>query len=211
MLATVETAARHSNYVWDAEITSCACQLHDVPQNGVAFECTQGPLAVGDTLPLLALRFGRYDAYRGAVRVSSVRELAGKRLVGAVFLGAPANIGDVLQLREVENWRSYAGHGLALKDQPWRVSGHERFQSLIADFRLLFRDAEPRLGDLEMPNDYRALRCMFVMVILLNVALSLPSSWFSTTRSSPGSRGRARHRSGQRGQRCHVLRRTREA
>jgi SAM-dependent methyltransferase len=124
------------------------CQLHDVSQNGVAFEWTGGPLEVGDTIPMLTVSFDRHDAYKGAALVGSVREVAGKKLVGASFLDMLMNIDDVLQLRDVKVW-SGAGPGLALKSRPWRVSGHERFKSLVADLRLLFQDAEQQLGELE--------------------------------------------------------------
>ena len=124
------------------------CQLHDVSQNGVAFEWNGGPLEVGDTIPVLTVSFDRHDAYRGAAVVGSVREVGAKKLVGASFLDMLMNIDDVLQLRDVKMW-SGGGPGLALKNRPWRVSGHERFKSLVADLRLLFQDAEQQLGELE--------------------------------------------------------------
>jgi SAM-dependent methyltransferase len=128
--------------------TTYACRLHDVSQNGVAFEWSGGPLQIGDTIPLLTVSFDRHDAYRGAVRVGSVREVTGKTLVGASFVDTLMNIDDVLQLRDVKAW-SGAGPGLGLKNRPWRVSGHERFKSLTADLRLLFEDAEEQLAELE--------------------------------------------------------------
>jgi extracellular factor (EF) 3-hydroxypalmitic acid methyl ester biosynthesis protein len=122
------------------------CQLHDVSQNGVAFEWNGGPLEVGDTIPTLTVSFDRHDAYRGAAVVGSVREVGTKKLVGASFIDMLMNIDDVLHLRDVKMW---SGPGLALKNRPWRVSGHEKFKSLVADLRLLFQDAEQQLGELE--------------------------------------------------------------
>src|SRR5262252_2783869 len=124
------------------------CQLHDVSQNGVAFEWNGGPLEVGDTIPTLTVSFDGHDAYRGAALVGSVREVGEKKLVGASFIDMLMNIDDVLQLRDVKMW-SGAGRGLALKNRPWRVTGHEKFKSLVSDLRLLFQDAEQQLGELE--------------------------------------------------------------
>jgi len=126
-----------------------ACVLHDVSQNGVGFEWKESErLEVGATISLLTVSFDRHEAYRGAARVGSVREVDGFQLVGASFLDTLMNIDDVLQLRDVKAW-SGAGPGLALKERPWRFEGHERFKSLVAELRLLLLDAEQQLGELE--------------------------------------------------------------
>ncbi|HKP56645.1 MAG TPA: hypothetical protein VJV78_07995 [Polyangiales bacterium] len=124
------------------------CPLHDVSQNGVAFEWSGGPMEVGDRISRLTISFDSHDAYRGVARVSSVREVAGKMLVGASLLDALMNIDDVLQLRDVTRW-SGAAPGMALERHPWRFSGHLPFKALVADLRLLFQDAERQLGELE--------------------------------------------------------------
>ncbi|MFT3925802.1 MAG: hypothetical protein QM778_24885 [Myxococcales bacterium] len=128
---------------------SYTCVLHDVSQNGVAFEWHEvGRLEVGATISVLTVSFDRHEAYRGAARVGSVRDADGYQLVGASFLDTLMNIDDVLQLRDVKAW-SGAGPGLALKERPWRFAGHERFKSLVAEMRLLLLDAEQQLGELE--------------------------------------------------------------
>ena len=124
------------------------CDVHDVSQNGVAFEWAEArALAVGDTIPVITVSFDQHEAYRGSARVGSVREIAGKQIVGVSFLDTLMNIDDVLQLRDVKAW-SGGGKGLALKDRPWRVSGHERFKAKVAEMRLLLLDAEQQLGEL---------------------------------------------------------------
>jgi len=126
-----------------------ACPLHDVSQNGVAFEWTEAEtLSVGDTIPLVTVSFDRHEAYRGSARVGSVRQVADRQVVGVSFLDTLMNIDDVLQLRDVKAWNG-AGPGLALKSRPWRVPGHERVKARIAELRLLFIDAEEQLGELE--------------------------------------------------------------
>lgn len=126
-----------------------ACELHDVSQNGVGFEWPDGDrLKVGDTIPLLTVRFDRHEAYRGAARVGSVRNEAGKCIVGASFLDTLMNIEDVLQLRDVKAWNG-AGRGLTLKNPSWRVAGHEKFKSRVGELRLLLLDAERQLKELE--------------------------------------------------------------
>lgn len=124
------------------------CELHDVSQNGVAFEWDGPGLAVGDAIARLTVSFDGHDAYQGEARVGSVRRVAGKQVIGASFLDTLMNVDDVLQLRDVKAWNG-AGHGLALRERPWHVGGHERFKSLVADLRLFFLDAEEQLGALE--------------------------------------------------------------
>jgi SAM-dependent methyltransferase len=124
------------------------CELHDVSQNGIAFEW-QGPrLGVGDVIAELTVNFDHHEAYRGEVRVGSVRKLGDKEIVGASFLDTLMNVDDVLQLRDVKSWSS-RGPSLALCDRPWRVDGHERFKCLVAEFRLLLQDAQQQLDELE--------------------------------------------------------------
>jgi hypothetical protein len=125
------------------------CDLHDVSQNGVAFEWSGSrPFAVGDTLTLVSVSFDGHAAYRGAVRVGSVRVAAGRQIVGASLLGTLIDIDKVLQLRDVKAW-SAAGPAGASNKAPWRLAGHEQFRSLVADLRLLFEDAEQQLDQLE--------------------------------------------------------------
>jgi extracellular factor (EF) 3-hydroxypalmitic acid methyl ester biosynthesis protein len=124
------------------------CELYDISQNGVAFEWVLPRLLVGETIPCLTVRFDRHEAYRGEARVGSVRDVEGKQIVGASFLDTLMNIEDVLQLRDVKAW-TRAGQGPALRERPWRVAGHERFKSLVAELRLFLLDAEEQLGELE--------------------------------------------------------------
>lgn len=124
------------------------CPLHNVSQNGVAFEWNGAPLQVGDTIDELTVRFDRHEAYRGDARIGSVRKLEDKLIVGASFLDTLMNVDDVLLLRDVKTWNGKAP-GLALSERPWRISGHAEFKALVAEFRLLLEDAKQQLGDLE--------------------------------------------------------------
>src|SRR6478609_3382261 len=63
------------------------CILHDVSQNGVAFEWGAAePFEVGAYIPQLTVSFDRHEAYRGSARVGSIRQMGGSQLVGASFL-----------------------------------------------------------------------------------------------------------------------------
>src|SRR5690349_8291337 len=79
-------------------------ELHDVSQNGVAFEWHGPEFSVGDTITELVVRFDRHEAYHGEARVGSVRTLGDKRVVGASFLDTLMNVDDVLLLRDVKAW-----------------------------------------------------------------------------------------------------------
>lgn len=125
-----------------------SCELHDVSQNGIAFEWRGSGLRVGDSISQLCVSFDQHEAYRGEARVGSVRQVGDKHLVGASYLDTLMNIDDVLQLRDVKAW-SNAGQGLTLGTRPWHVAGHERFKALVSEMRLFFQDAEAQLGELE--------------------------------------------------------------
>src|SRR6266480_1501975 len=73
------------------------CVLHDVSQNGVAFEWpTDQPIDSGTVIAELTVRFDGHKAYAGPGRVGSVRQLADKTIVGASFTDGLMNIHDVL-------------------------------------------------------------------------------------------------------------------
>lgn len=128
------------------------CDLHDVSQNGVALQLPAGlQVEIGSVLPELVLSFDGHEAYRGAVRIGSVREHDGQTIVGASFLDSLMNIDDVLQLRDVKSWsvQGSKGLGLGLPEQVWRVAGHDRFKASVAELRLFLEDAGRRLAELE--------------------------------------------------------------
>jgi len=133
------------------EGSSQRCELRDVSQNGFAFEWPlDPPPAVGTTLEEVALQFDGHEAYRGQVRVSSLRRHDKLTLVGVSLVDTLMNIEDVLLLRDVKARIAESEfHGLAMTDAPWRVPGQERFKSLVAELRLFLEDAQRSFGDLE--------------------------------------------------------------
>ena len=125
------------------------CEIIDISQNGVAFEWPRGvPVELGSVVPVLSVSFDEHEAYRGAARVGSVRESDGKIIAGASFIDSLMNVDDVLQLRDVKAHRGDA-RGLGLLQRPWRVAGHERFKSLVAEMSLFLADASHKLAELE--------------------------------------------------------------
>jgi hypothetical protein len=126
------------------------CALVDISQNGLAFEWADGEVVdLGTVIPELVVRFDAHEAYRGEAQVSSVREGAGKRIVGASFVDSLMNIEDVIRLRDIRAWRTESGDALASIGKSWRVAGHERFKSLVGELRLLLEDAEEHFRELE--------------------------------------------------------------
>jgi hypothetical protein len=102
-------------------------ELVDVSQNGVAFDWVHTvKLQVGAVLPEVVVRFDDHEAYRGEARVSSVRQIDGRTVVGASFTDTLMNIDDVLHLRDVKAWAADSStEGLSLDAAPWRVVGQE--------------------------------------------------------------------------------------
>ena len=128
-----------------------SCELFDISQNGAAFEWPSVPLPqLGTRLHNVAVRFDEHEAYRGQVCVSSVRRDQGRSIVGVSFFDTLMNIEDVLHLRDVKAWSGGAQTTpLGLNQSPWRVDGHERFKSQVADLRLMLLDAREALTELE--------------------------------------------------------------
>jgi extracellular factor (EF) 3-hydroxypalmitic acid methyl ester biosynthesis protein len=127
------------------------CELRDVSQNGFAFEWPLDPApAVGTALEEVALQFDGHEAYRGQVRVSSLRRHDKLTLVGVSLVDTLLNIEDVLLLRDVKARIAESEfHGLGMAEAPWRVPGQERFKAQVGDLRLFLEDAQRTFADLE--------------------------------------------------------------
>ena len=126
------------------------CRLVDVSQSGVAFESTP------DLKPELAavidqvmVAFDNIDAYRGAVRVSSIRHEDDAVIVGASFVDSLMGIDDVLHLRDIKGWRNQHPHTFGLAACNWHLPGHERFKSLVSELRLFLADSQEQCRKLE--------------------------------------------------------------
>jgi extracellular factor (EF) 3-hydroxypalmitic acid methyl ester biosynthesis protein len=121
------------------------CQLLDVSQNGGAVEWpAELPVAVGDGLPLVAVRFDSFEAYAGEARVSSVRAVETTTIVGLSFEGPLVPMDDVLELRSVKAF-SHEASAAAI----WRAPGLDRFKVLVSELRLVLEDWKVLLDGLE--------------------------------------------------------------
>jgi extracellular factor (EF) 3-hydroxypalmitic acid methyl ester biosynthesis protein len=127
------------------------CDLHDVSQNGIAFEWPRElPVEIGKVLERIVVKFDHHEAYAGEARVSSVRRGGERVLVGVSLLETLMNIEDVLHLRDVKAWTAGADtKGLGLVEAPWHVAGQESFKAQIAELRLFLEDAQRRFSELE--------------------------------------------------------------
>lgn len=123
--------------------------LTDFSQSGVAFSWPAGePIPEpGSVIHRVVVSFDAHEAYRGVVRVNSVRTLDGENIVGASFVDAMINVEDVLHLRQLRDLGGTAS--LDPARQPWKVNGHDRFKAQLLDLRLFFDEAEARLAELE--------------------------------------------------------------
>jgi hypothetical protein len=123
-----------------------SCVLLDISENGAAVEWPKElPVAVGDKLADVLVRFDAHDAYRGEARVGSVRDLSGVTVVGISFDGLLVSIEEILELRAIKAFAAQRGAPTPL----WRVGGHERFKALVSELRLFFEDTERQLKTLE--------------------------------------------------------------
>jgi len=125
---------------------SLACPLLDVSQNGVAFEWPGGvPIAVGDPIGEMVVRFDAHEAYRGDAKIGSVREVNGVTIVGVSFERMVLQIDEVLELRSIKAFADTT----PLTSATWRAPGHDRFKVLVSELRLYLEDAEQQLKRLE--------------------------------------------------------------
>lgn len=127
------------------------CELQDVSQNGFAFHWHWEPAPeLGLVLQEVALRFDSHEAYRGQVRVSSIRRHDKTTLVGVSLIDTLMNIDDVLLLRDVKARIAEPDfQGPVLSAAPWRVSGQEHFKAQVAELRLFLEDAQQSFAALE--------------------------------------------------------------
>ncbi len=136
--------------------TTFGCPLHDVSQNGVAFEWPAQALpAIGDRLEQLTVTFDRFAAYHGEARVGSVRELEGASIVGVSFEGPLLPVDDVLNLRAIATWPK-AGADV-VRPSVWRTPGADRYKVLVSDLALFLEDAEEDLTRLEKELPWHVL------------------------------------------------------
>ncbi|MEY2933237.1 MAG: hypothetical protein RL033_3986 [Pseudomonadota bacterium] len=127
------------------------CELQDVSQNGFAFQWPwELAPQVGDLLDEVTLRFDSHEAYRGQVRIRSIRRHDKTTLVGVSPIDTLMNIDDVLLLRDVKARIAEPNFQCpVLAEAPWRVSGQDHFKALVADLRLFLEDAEDSFAALE--------------------------------------------------------------
>ncbi len=159
-VGTAELGPIHAKVVLRLSQGLQSCTLHDVSTSGVAFVWPEDvPLPPGTRLGDLAVYCDDHELYRGGAKVRSVRDIAGKSIVGASFMGTPMNMEDVFQLREVRERRGDPRLELKPEDQPWHC-GEARarhFQALVAELHLFLREAEQRFGSLEKDLPWHVL------------------------------------------------------
>jgi extracellular factor (EF) 3-hydroxypalmitic acid methyl ester biosynthesis protein len=134
---------------------STVCAIHDVSQNGVAFEWPSGrpALAIGDHLNELVVRFEGYEVYRGEGRVGSVRDVGGETVVGVSFEGLLLQVDEVLHLRSIKEFSD----SRASSESTWRSPGHERFKVLVSELQLFMLDAEGQFARMEQTLPWHVL------------------------------------------------------
>jgi SAM-dependent methyltransferase len=132
------------------DLATHECAVHDVSQNGVAFEWPQAlPVEVGRNIERLEVCFDEHVAYRGDARVGSIRGHDGTPIGGVSFTGPLLDIDVVLHLRDIKAWQGRDGLGLTLSTKAWAVEGHEKFKMLVAELALYLQDSQVQLGELE--------------------------------------------------------------
>ncbi len=128
------------------------CALVDLSQNGAALEWPRGlPVAVGDPLERVVVRFDDLTVYDSEARVGSVREVEGASTVGISFAGL-ISIDEVLNLRVIRGFAEGAQ-----PTQPWRAPGQETFKVLVAELALRMEDASHELQKLESDLPWHVL------------------------------------------------------
>lgn len=126
------------------------CTMLDVSQSGVAFLWPAGAAATEQGADLsLVVRFDRFEAYRGAALVMSVRPDPSGTVVGVSFTESLMDIEHVLHLRDVRNWEAEGADALSLAHKPWNLRGHDDFKAAVGDLHLFLDDAAHHLQQVE--------------------------------------------------------------
>ncbi len=128
------------------------CRLHDVSQNGVAFERPVGvELVKDDHVGCVTVICESHIAYKGEAQVRNVRREGGTYIVGLAFLDSLMNMGDVLQLRDMRERWDDPELVMHARSQPWYSGVEEahRFEALVAELHLFLREAKARFEPLE--------------------------------------------------------------
>ena len=131
------------------DLANHECPVHDVSQNGVAFEWPPDvPVEVGTNIERLEVCFDDHVAYRGDARVGSLRGEAAP-IAGVSFTGPLLDVDVVLHVRDIKSWQGRDGLGLTLSSKAWAVEGNEKFKTLVSELALYLQDSEAQLGELE--------------------------------------------------------------
>jgi extracellular factor (EF) 3-hydroxypalmitic acid methyl ester biosynthesis protein len=128
------------------------CTLHDVSQNGVAFERPPGvDIAKGDRVRRVTVICESHIAYKGEAEVRTVRKEDGHVIIGLTFLDSLMNMEDVLQLRDMRERWDDPELVLHARNQAWHSGAEEahRFEALVAELHLFLREAKARFEPLE--------------------------------------------------------------
>ena len=129
------------------------CQLLDVSQNGAAVAWPSGsPVALGDKLARVSVRFEGWDAYAGEARVGSVRETGDTVVVGLSFEGPLLAMDEVLELRSIHTFAIDATVAPL-----WKAAGQDRFKVLVSELALELSDWRVRLDALESKLPWHVL------------------------------------------------------
>jgi hypothetical protein len=129
---------------------AASCALVDVSQNGAAFDWPrQLPVAVGDRLEGVVVRFDDVEVYRGEARVSSVRDTEAGCIVGISFAGALITVDEVLNLRVIKAFGSPA--------PLWKVAGNDALKVQVSELALRLHDATRELAKLEADLPWHVL------------------------------------------------------
>ncbi|MCA1825417.1 MAG: class I SAM-dependent methyltransferase family protein [Myxococcales bacterium] len=127
------------------DATDVLCHVLDVSQNGVGMEWPpEVPVAVGDRIAHVSLKFDEHEAYAGEARIGSVREAGNALVVGLSFEGPLISMDDVLELRTIKAFSEETAHAA-----PWHAPGLDRFKVLVSELRLYLEDWKVMLDALE--------------------------------------------------------------
>jgi hypothetical protein len=138
------------------EGTRRECALLDVSQNGAAVAWLHGTPPRRGKWVAAVLRFDGHEAFRGQVRVGSVRDSGGGSVLGLSFDNFLLDVDDILSLRALRAWAAESGSP-CVQDHPWGVRDGERFQARVAEMRLLMEDSRERLDALEKQLPWHSL------------------------------------------------------
>jgi extracellular factor (EF) 3-hydroxypalmitic acid methyl ester biosynthesis protein len=137
-------------YVRDESGLEHRCEIRDVSESGIAFHAPADVFfRLNQGIDDVSICFDRWVAYRGRVRVTSIREQDGRTLFAATLLDGLMNMEVVCRYRDLKAEQEETVQKIVESTSAWMTPGYRDFKGVMAEYRLFLEEVEDRLTALE--------------------------------------------------------------